>query len=178
MSSYVEEAVNKLVRGLINSIVGVQEYAIPAEEDFPRPSGNYASVNTNYIKQLGWDVSELEDRTEDLDINNTITGLREIMLSINFYREGAKTDAHKFHIGLIRNSTIETLQAANLELSRRTEVRNISEKLENGWEKRAQLDLFLTTLVTDNEIIRSIESISINGEFETGVTSIPIEIKV
>lgn len=178
MSSFVEESINKLIRDLINDILDQPGFAIKAKQNAPRPEGSYASVNVSSISQIGWDESKLEDRTEDPDIDNTVSGDRLIMISLQFYREGAKDNAHAVHIGLMRNFSIETFRAANLGFTKRSEVRGISEPLEDGWESRAQFDLYLSTVATDNEIIRSIEIIEIDGEFQTRGKTIPVDIKV
>ena len=50
---------------------------------------------------------------------------------------------------------------------RRSEVREISESLENGWEERAQFDIVLSAVGTDTDIVRSILTIDIAGEFQS-----------
>ena len=175
--SLVEETLNKAVRDIVNLIIEA-DFAIKAQEQGGRPTSSYCSVNTTTIKSIGIEEQVLTDRTEDPDVDSRRSGYREIMFSLNFYFDDAMTNAEKVKIGLTRNSILEFLYAADLGLTTRSEVRDLSEVLENGWEERAQLDFVLSAVGTDDDIITSIETVSISGEFQTRGTTIPITIEV
>ena len=87
-------------------------------------------------------------------------------MSVSFYRNNAIDNATKSRTGLVRESIQELFRAAKLGLTRRSEVREISEALENGWEERAQFDIVLSAVGTDADIVRSIEAVDIAGEFQ------------
>lgn len=176
--SIVEETINKFVRDSINYIVDINNYSIAAKQNAPRPVTSYASVDIMLIKQIGWEESTFVDRTADVDIDETVEGSREIMCSLQFYRDDAIDNASKVRIGLLRNSIQEQFRASDLGLVSRSDVRDISEPLENGWEKRAQLDIVLSATGTDNDIVRSIQTLTIVGDFQTRDKQVPINIEV
>lgn len=166
----LEEAINKLIRDSINLILDIDGYAIAAKQlDAPRPIGNYADVDMISDVNIGWEQRSLADQTGEgeLDINETISGLRETMMSASFYRVSAVDNCRKVHIALLRESIQELFATAGVGLITRSAVRETTEALENGWEERAQFDITLSSVGTDEDIIRSIQSLNIAGKFET-----------
>lgn len=174
----VENALFDIIRIAINTIVDIDGFTIKAKQDANRPRGAYADINLTTITRVGLEEEVQVDRDEDPDIDSTVEGYRELLFSINFYREGAKNHAMAVQTGLVRNSILEAFRAADLGLVTRSEVRDISESLENGWEERAQFDLIMSAIGTDDDIIRSIQIVNIEGNFETRGTSIPITVGV
>lgn len=177
--SLIESELNKLVRDIIDTIIGTPSYAIKAKQNAPRPNTPYCSVDIVHIKNMGWEQSVLIDLpSPSLDIKYEAYGHREVMYSINFYFDDAMTKAEKVKIAMVRYSIGDILRAANFGLVSRSDVRDISEPLENGWEERAQLDIVLSALGTDEEIISSIQTVSISGEFQERGISTPINVEV
>lgn len=176
--SIVEETLNKLVREIVDNIIGTVGYTVASKQNAPRPSGPYASVDIALITTKGWEESTYKDRTADIDIDEHIEGSREVMCSIQFYRDNAISNGSSIQTGIIRNSIQEKLRAAGLGLVSRSNVRDISEALENGWEYRAQLDIVLSATGTDSNIIASIQTVSIFGDFQTRGKQVPINIEV
>lgn len=164
----LEETINRLLRDSIDLILSTPNYTIAGEQkDAPRPIGAYADVNFISDIGLGWEHRRYEDRTfPDLDIDEKITGLREIMMSVSFYRDDAIDKARKVRTGFTRESIQTLFRAASLGLTTRSEVRKISEPLESGWEERAQFDIVLNATGTDEDIIRSIQSVDMAAEFQ------------
>lgn len=178
MISPIEEDLNKLMRDLVNNILDDSSFSIKADQDAPRPTGSYASVKTVSERSKGWEVSTLTDRLIDPDIDNNILGYREVMYSVIFYRDSHMDNARSVKIGLTRESSLDLLRSNDIGLISRSEVRDISVPLENGWEQRASLDVVLSFVGTDSEVIRSIQSVTINGEFQTRGKVIPITTEV
>jgi len=173
----LEEAINQLLRTIINTIVDDAEFmAIRAQQNAPRPSGSYATVHVSTDTSVGWEEFKEENEGEDIRISSS--GSREIMVSINFFRDNAKDYARKTRTGFVRTTVTELLNSAALGVNRRSEVRGLSEVIDSSWEQRAQFDLILNAVGNDSELITTINAVTINGEYETGVSSIPIEIKV
>jgi hypothetical protein len=178
----LENAINELVRDLINTILNKEDFAILAKDNGLRPIEAYADVDIMIDTAIGWESKILDNRQVDPDIDQTIEGAREIMVSIGFYRDDeddtAMDNARRTRTGFMRETSLAALRAVNMGLTSRSEVRDISEVLEAEWEKRAQFDLTLSAIGTDAEILRSIESGSISGEFQTPGNSIPISVEV
>lgn len=162
-----EDALNKLLRDVTNLLLGESDYTIKAKQlDAPRPTGPYADVDFVSDTSLGWEKSEYTERQADDDVDASYKGMRRIMMSIGFYRDSAIDNARKVRTGLVRDSIQELFSQATVGLINRSEVREISEPLENGWEERAQFDIFLSAVGSDADIVRSILSVDIAAEFQ------------
>lgn len=157
--------VNKFLRDIINLLLGSPGYTIRAKQkDAPRPNGSYADVDFVNVSRLGWEQTEFENNSEDLTEN--ISGMREIMMSVSFHREQATNNATKVQTGLIRNRIQDLFKAANLAYIRSSEVREISEAFQQGWEERAQFDIFLSAVGKDSDIVTSIHNVDIEAEYQ------------
>lgn len=161
-----EEVINKFIRDVINLVLSTSDFAIRSMQDAPRPTGNYAAVEFMSDMGLGWEQQQVVNRGGDDDLDETIEGLRELMFSLSFYRDSAIDNARAVRTRFVRESIQTLLKIANLGLIRRSEVRSFSEPLENGWEIRAQFDLFLSAVGSDTDIVRSILAVDIAGEFQ------------
>ena len=175
----LEETINKIVRDMTNLILLIPNYTIRAKQkDAPRPTGAYADVDFVSDAAVGWEQFEHVDQPTGTKIDFTTVGMRDIMISINFYRDSAVDNARKVRQGFVRESINAFLNAANLSLIRRSDVREVSEALENTWEERAQFDIFLSAVGTDTDIIESIGSVDIAGEFQARNLVYNFEIEV
>jgi len=153
---------SKIIRESIDSITGINGLSIDAKQlDAPRPTGNYATVDVSDDRANGWEEVELLDNNLDPDIAGIYSGYREITFSINFFRSGAVDLARASRTGFVRESISEAFKAGKIGLLSRSEVREISLALENGYEERAQFDLTISAVGTDTEILRSVEVVSI-----------------
>ncbi len=176
--SLVEETLSKAVRDIVNLIISAG-YAIKANQNDPRPGFPHCSVHTMTISSIGIEEQILTDQVgPDIDIDSRREGYREIMFSLNFFFANAMNNAEQVKIGLTRNSILEFLRAADLGLANRSEVRAMSEVLENGYEERAQFDFVLSAIGTDDDVICSILNADISGDFQTRGISIPVTIEV
>lgn len=92
--------------------------------------------------------------------------MREILMSISFYRSNAIDNARKVRTGLIRESIQSSFSAANLGLVRTSDVRDISLTRDSKWEEVAQFDVALSAVGTDEDLVRSITSLNISGEYQ------------
>lgn len=163
----LEETINKLLRDVINLLLGISEYTIKAKQkDAPRPKTPYGDVDIVSDLSIGWEQRNFVNNGGDPDLTETIEGMREIMMSVNFYRDSAVDKARAVRTGLIRESIQEIFRAGKLGLIRRSDVREISEALENGWEERAQFDIVLSAVGSDSDIVRAIEAVNIAVEFQ------------
>lgn len=163
----LEETINKLIRDTVDLLLASPGYTIKAKQkDAPRPTGDYGDIDFVSDTGLGWEQFEYENRIADSDLDNTSKGMRQIMMSIGFYRDSSIDNARKVHSGLVRESVQALFREAGIGLTRRSEVREISESLESGWEERGQFDIFLSAVGTDTDIVRSIETVDMAGEFQ------------
>ena len=161
----LEESINELLRQTINKVIGVENYAIRAKQKDglrPKINGAYADVDFVSDTSIGWEEQSIREQTDDgLVVTNS--GLREIMMSVSFYRENAIDNARRFHTSLVRSNINSLFKASKLALTRRSEVRHISTALEDSWEQRAQFDIILSSVNTDIEIVNCIEDVEVEA---------------
>lgn len=164
----LEETINKLIRDIVNLLLNSPEYTIKSKQkDAPRPASDYADVDLVSDTAVGWEQFKYEDRDTDNKLDGTSKVIHRIIMSIGFYRTNAIDNARKVHQGFTRESIQSLFRQAGIGLIKRSEVREISEPLENGWEERAQFDIFLSAVGTDVDLIESIGSIDIASEFQS-----------
>lgn len=163
----LEEAINKLIRDTVDLVLGEPGYTIKAKQpDAPRPTGAYAAVDFVAGQSLGWEQREYANNESDPDLTETIKGLRNITMSINFFRDNAMDNSRKVRTGLVRESVQSLFSAAGVGLVSRSEVRDIDEPRDSGWEERSEFDLVVNVVGTDSDIVRSILAVDIAGEFQ------------
>ena len=163
----LEEPINKLVRDVVNLVLETPGYTIKTkQEGAPRPQGAYAVVDFLASESLGWEQRIFKDNVDNLDVTEYISGLRNITMSINFYRANAMDNSRKVRIGLVRESIQSLFSSAGVGLVSRSEVRDIDSPTDDGWEERSQFDLVLNTVATDQDIVRSIQAIDMASEFQ------------
>jgi len=159
------ETINKTIRDTVSAIVGGGYVVISAKQpDAPRPSGSFADVDLFSQTTIGWDERDFANNVDDL--TETILGMREVVMSVNFYRDNATDNARKVHTGLIRESTQSRFTAAGIGLTSRGPVTEISESLETTWEERATFDITLNIVDTDSDDVGSITTAEIDGSFK------------
>lgn len=163
----LEEAINKLVRDAVDLLLEQPGYTIRSKQKgAPRPQGAYAAVDFVTSESLGWEQRIFEDNDSDPDLTEYISGLRNITMSINFYRQDAMDNARKVRTALVRESIQSLFSQAGVGLVSRSEVRELDEPRDSGWEQRSEFDLVLNTVGTDSDVVRSILTADIAGEFQ------------
>tara|TARA_R110000822_G_scaffold84867_3_gene199032 strand:- start:13945 stop:14478 length:534 start_codon:yes stop_codon:yes gene_type:complete len=163
----LSETINKLLRDVVDLLLVSPGYTIKSrQKDAPRPVNAYADITLITDTGVGLEQFTYSSNGFENHINITSESMREIMMSINFYRNNSMDNARRIHSGITRESVRSLLNAGNLGLIRRSEVRELSEPLENGWEERSQLDIFLSAVGTDVDIVSSIGSVDIACEFQ------------
>lgn len=177
MTTATEESINKLLRDTINLILGRTNTIRASQKNAPRPKGNYADVNMVSDLNIGWEQTNYS--ANGIDLDESIEGMREMTYSFGFYRDTAKDDARKVRTKLASQSVQDLFGLAGVGLVKRTEVRNISEALEDAFENRAQFDMSIYMVGSEEEVVCAIDSIDINGVYEINGRSVPLnDIKV
>lgn len=174
----LEETLNKLVRDIIDLSLASPGYSIKAKQDAPRPVTPYASVDFMSESREGWESRKFTDNVGDSDLTETITGLRRIMFSVDFYKSDARDNARRVRTRLIRESIQSLMRAANVGYIGVSDVRELSEALTEGWEERAQFDLTLSVVGADSDIVNSILSVDIEGAYLARGLDYTIDIEV
>lgn len=165
----LEEVLNKLIRDSVDLILAIPDFSVKAEQpdDAPRPTGAFAAIDFVSDFNLGWEQRDLVDEGDE-DLTETISGQREVMMSVNFFNTGARDNARKARTGFVKTSILQLFNAAKVGLVRRSDVRDLTEIVRGTWEPRAQFDLFLNVVGSDSEIIAAILSADIELEHQSG----------
>jgi len=178
--SLVTETINKCVRDKIAEITGLT--TIAAEQNAPRPLGEYATVKVSTLIATGWDdVTQTNQSDPDEDLDELIQGMRLTSMSINFFRGLAVDSATKFYDALQRSNIQQFFKECKLGLVSRSDIRDLTEQVDAELEPRAQFDLNFHTVATDADIVFAIKSLNITGEYHDSSTpggeySQPIEV--
>tara|TARA_R110000796_G_scaffold252431_2_gene386751 strand:+ start:399 stop:935 length:537 start_codon:yes stop_codon:yes gene_type:complete len=175
----LEESINKLIRDSIDLILESPGFAIRAKQkNAPRPEGSYADVDFISDSILGWEQFQSADQPSGTKIDVTSQSTRRIMISVGFYRDSSTDNARKVHQAILRESISYIFNVAGIAVIERSEVRHIPESFENTWEDRAQFDIFISAVGTDEYIVESIGSVNIPGQLQSGgfITNFNIEV--
>lgn len=174
----IEEEINRFLRNIVDEILGIPGYMIAAKQNAPRPRGAYGNCDLISLVSVGWDTRQTEDVEGDR-VRISTEGIRKGTFSIGFYREQAIDNGIKVQSGLVRETILGKMKAANIGLVSKADVRELSEALDSEWEERAQLDIELNLIGSDEDIVEAITAISIGGEVQyPPSTRIPIDVEV
>lgn len=162
-----EESVNSLIRAYINTVLNIDNYAIREnQQNAPRPTGAYCSVNKISDTNVGWEQNIYTNR-DDGQLDQNIQGFNELTYSLSFYRLNAIDNCRLARIALNRESIQQLFCSANVGILNRSPVRQITLALEDTFEERAQFDLSVNIVGEDSDIVQTIESALINYKVET-----------
>lgn len=185
MSVIVKQAIQgelcewfKTITGGSNIFIQSQPQPV-GEEEAPRPTGLYGSVNVvTIISQGATDsITYQNQMLPDVDLIETVEGHRLMQVSINAFRQGAFDLINLIYNKLQRTSSIEHFNSINLGYVSRSEIRNVDIPSSGGLEERHQFDLFLHTVATDSEIVTAIETLNIIGKTGGGSTVINLNLE-
>lgn len=169
---------SQLLGRLVTSLTTLP--VIVAQQNAPRPIDiQYATVNIFASNGIGWDdVTHTDQASPDLDLDETITGTRQLSVSFNFFRDNAFDYCSRFRTLLQGNVSEAYLKANGLSLGQRGQTRDLTEDINKNFEQRAQIDIDFYVLDVETLTVRSIQSLEIGGNYESGgrVTDITIEI--
>jgi len=172
------KTIEKNIAAIINSITS--ETSIRAYQDAPRPQGPYSTVYITSQEGVGWDSVTFENQAEpDLDLIETVKGQQNLLVSVNFFRDNARSTAKKVKLLLQSSSSAELMKASGLGLGFRSIIRNIPEVLGQKNEPRAQMDLTFNVVDSEALITRSILSVEIEGSIEMDghISSVTINVE-
>jgi len=154
---------------------------ILAEQGRPAPEPEdelYATYNPIPVRAVGQPRQELSlvDATEDFnetllgadwqDFEQTVISQLELMVSINFFNDGARDSAWRMHNANHSWSVTDALWAAEIGWRYCSDVRNMTDLLQAGLQQRYQVDLnlYVETAIVDNVLRAAGFSVTIEDE--------------
>lgn len=160
---------------IINKQLDKVSFAIWDDPDSPggrvgnrqRPNYPYCVMNIINMPRIGLESVEYKKNNE-YDLVSTIKQIYTIIVSLNFYKKYSMQSANDVYSGFIKESSSDIMYEYNLGLASRSAIRNLSEKLDDGYEERAQFDVTYNVIKTDHEVIPVIKSVGIDYKLEAG----------
>lgn len=182
------EEINKTLRDTVKSILGIEneQYYLVIKENInaPRPRNPHCIVKVLSTLPLSEEeVSRVG--ISDTEVEVTYKALRKIIASFSFYRESDDDTygdpmylASKVRLGLTRPSSLSVLDSGGLGVMKRGTVKNITQRIDNGFEPRANLTVEFSLVDTDTETIEIIESVTMEGTLETPSGNLETSIEI
>lgn len=161
--------INDRVRVLVREILGLPNNSVrPANQNATVPNipDEFATVFITPTGSEGWDIQKFEDLpAPSLEVKETITGIRRINASVQFFRGGAYTKAVRLGMLLQSSGAVSKMQAVGLGLVKVSPARDLTATVDTIYESRGQIDIEFY-LVADEEIITPTY-----GQFTVSVTT-------
>jgi len=160
----------------IDYIVGIERFTYPEKVGGRKPDSDYCVTNVIsngniFLEQTSY-RNQLPSEGEDVIVE--IEGLRNVIVSINFYHADSSYYANKVHLNMRRPDVISRLTHDGLGYIERSAVRPIPDVVDGEWELRNQFDLTLSIKEQDEAVIPVINSATIKGKLE----ETPVEINI
>ena len=179
----LEEVVNRFIRDTIDTIVDTDDYSRKGQQQgapAKNPNISGCTVHLLNIEELGHaeilPVDKISDSdttvTEDLRIS------RNMIFSINFYATSAIDNANKVMLGFSRPSIVALFAATKIGLINTSVIRNLTDVVHKQWRERAQFDLTVNVIGTDQQVIDAIDIANITGVYHEGNHTTNLNISV
>lgn len=163
-------AIQKSLHDWVSIELGLK--TIFAHQDGPTPTVQYALINILQASEIGHCEADEGSRQVDLTIDMEYSGLYNIMVSINVFRDDALSKIIKLRDSVCKVSVKEDLWADGLAFINTSDVRDVPDVVDKSWEQRAQIDFFfhVRSLVTEN--IDEIKKIELTNKIDGTTTTI------
>ncbi len=154
--------VTEVLRQLVLATTPLDQ-AISEWPNAPRPSTSYATLGINFIEQVNHSDYVDTDNVNG-DVDRTHNNLFDISIGVNFFLPDSMLNAALFSSGLIRHESTQLLNASNVGLVSRSNIRDLTLVFNSEFEDRAQIDIVLQAVITlPNEQIPAIDTVHIVG---------------
>jgi hypothetical protein len=166
--------INTIIRNIIRTELGLLEHQVmPANTNQPTGDEPFVTVLIASIDGIGWDDVNIKDAPA-LTVTETGQGFRVMTVSVQFFRTGALTFAERLRAKLQLNSAYEKFALNGLGLLSKSAVRVLSAVPNTLWEERAQIDLSISIISKETNIIDTYGEfpLSISTESSNTVTSV------
>lgn len=165
-----DDTINKYLRDVLVLIINDPTYlVIKADQNSPRREEPYCTIKVMASKSMSLEeYSEADEGLTDSRITSKV--MRNIRVSFNFFKNGA-VEHDPFYVaglcrqGLSRRTIGDALKVNGLGLATRSQVQNLTFKLDNGFEERAKFVATFNYVDTDSELITTIETVETIGEY-------------
>lgn len=178
-----DDTINTYIRDALVGIINDREYlVIKADQNAPRRKQPYCTVKIMASKPVSWEEFSREDiNLTDTKITSKVQ--RSILVSFNFFKNGVDEHDPFYVAGLCRqalnrNSVSSQLNSNGLGLAVRSQVKNLTFELDNGFEERANFTATFNFVDTDSEIITTISTVDTLGDYHINGRIEPLNIDI
>lgn len=178
-----DDTINEYIREVLEVIINDKDYlVIKADQNSPRKKQPYCTVKVLASRSASYEEFSYADNG-DTDSEITSKVMRNILVSFNFFKNGSEEHDPFYVAGLCRQAlnreTINSqLNSNGLGLATRSQVKNMTFELDNGFEERANFTATFNYVDTDSEIITTISTADMEGEYQINGRVEPLEIGV
>ena len=161
------DTINQSVRHYITQVteLNVDTQVLKANQDAPVPkTGSYATVLTTPIAPEGHDEVTYIDN--GIDVDEKREGTRNILASINFYRDDAINFALMMQGSAYESANQAVLRAKGLGFITASDYRNLTGVDLARMEQRAQLDMFFYVIDENENVVSSVQESDVDMTFE------------
>ncbi len=145
---------------LVTEQLGIQAYL--AEPNQARPLGSLCSVKFFSSDQIGIDTIKYLNQDVGLDMVEEIKGMRELVYTLNFQREGSIQNAAAMKQAFLKTSVTDKLMADDLVFVKANNPVNGTDVVDQIFEERSSMDVTIRTFMTTEDIVKSIQSLEID----------------
>lgn len=138
---------------------------IISDQSKPRPTTAYITIEIPAFLPVGTAGKEETAQPTDLVKIESSTTF-DILVSLNFYRAGAFTNASILRDSFESVSVIETLEAAGLFFISTSDIRHIPDVVNKKFEERYQMDASFYIRSLADETIEQIKKIELTNELD------------
>lgn len=178
-----DNTINEYIREALELIINDKEYlVIKADQNSPRKTLPYCTVKIMASRPNSWEEFSHKDINEtESEVTSKV--MRSILVAFNFFKNG--TDEHDpFYVAglcrqaLNRNTISSKLNSDGLGLATRSQVKNMTFELDNGFEERANFTATFNFVDTDSEIITTISTVEVEGDYHINGRTETLDINV
>jgi hypothetical protein len=161
------DEINRTLRNIIRTELGLPEHQVrPANTDSPTGSNPFATVLISDAISDGFDDVVVQDAGGN-NVTETASGLRKLIVSIQFFRANAITYASRLRAKLQLNSAREKFALNGLGYVRCSGVQVLSTLQNTFWEERAKIDLDVYVVAKEIEVINTYGEFPLTIDTET-----------
>lgn len=174
-----DEKLNEYIREALELIIDDSSYlVIKADQNSPRKNQPYCTVKVISSRPASLEEDDYLDSGETSTLLSS-KAMRSVLVSFNYFKNGAEKHDPFYVAGLCRQAlnrfSITSMLIENgLGLATRSQVRNMTFELDNGFEERANFTATFNFVDEDSEITTTINTANASGEYQINGRTEPL----
>ncbi len=178
-----DDTINKYLRDVLVYIIDDVDYlVIKADQNSPRPKVPYCTVKITSSRSAS--LEEFSFADEGLtDSKITTKAMRTLRVAFDFFKKDVEDHDPFYVAGLCRQALsrlgiTSMLSLKGLGLAIRSQVKNLTFELDNGFEERAHFIATFNFVDIDEEVTTTINAVEVTGEYQSNGRIEPMVIDI